>query len=219
MLISLLPHIAGHLAIKPSTPPTAPGGADQSSGISALAAALIGVAGSVVGGAVGGVFALLAVKQQSRRERESVRRERSHQAAMDIATAWTTLEEAYVARAAGANAPADLHQAFNAFSKTATTQSIAITDAEVRRWIQKTIQLAFSFTLYANEPSRLQQIVEALRQYGDAMREAIAAHYNDLPIPAFADPMHVPVPELLGASAVAHPWWKFWNKSKKNCRP
>ena len=162
---------------------------DNSSGdISGLTAALIGLGGSVIGGAVGGWFTLMAGKRQSRSEREAVRVERSRQAAMDIASAWPVLEEALLARASGKISADDLHTAFNTFSRTATMQSIPITNDKLRRRIRGHLELAFSSTLYADDPEQLSSKVGPLRANGGAISDSIDAYYNDKPLPAYSGP-------------------------------
>lgn len=183
----LLFHLAAHATPAATPSPTTP--ASNSAGnISGLESALLGVGGSVIGGVVGGWFALLAVAQQSRRDRTESRAERSRQAAMDIADAWPVLEEALLARAAGDAKASQLDQAYNLFARTATTQSIPISDAEVRRRIRNHIDLVFPLTDHNTAQATLVDKVESLRAHGDAMREAIAAHYNDEPLPEYTDP-------------------------------
>jgi hypothetical protein len=158
------------------------------SGISALTAALIGVAGSVLGSVAGGLFALWAANRQSRSERGAVRLERSQQAAMDIASAWPVLEEALLARASNKISADDLPQAFNTFSRTATMQSIPITNDDLRSRIRGHLALALSSTLYADDPQQLSPRVERLRTNGGAICDAIDAYYNDKPLPVYPGP-------------------------------
>lgn len=89
-------HLAAHATPTTRPSPTAP--TSSSAGdISGLESALIGVGGAIIGGALGGWFGLLAAGPQSKRERAESRKERSRQAAMDIADAWPVLEEALLA--------------------------------------------------------------------------------------------------------------------------
>ncbi len=107
---------------------------------------------------------------------------------MDIADAWPVLEEVLLARATGTATASQLDQAHNLFARTATTQSIPISDAELRRRIRNHIELVFPLTDHNAAQATLAEKVESLRDHGDAMREAIAAHYNDKPLPAYTDP-------------------------------
>jgi hypothetical protein len=50
------------------------------------------------------------------------------------------------------------------------------------------------------------------------MREAIDAHYNDAPLPAHADPLHVG-PEPPEPRVDARPKRRFWPRTKKQPTP
>jgi len=190
VLLHLVTHpspsaIASHIRSAVAPSPTAPPTTTSSGDVSGLMAALIGVGGSVVGGAVGGWLTMVAGRQQSRRDREDGRLERSKQAAVDIAAAWPVLEEALLDRAGG-KIPADgLHKAFNVFSTTATMQSIPITNDLLRKHIRGHVMSVLEATQYADAPERLSPRVEHLRQSGGEMCQAIDAHYRDKPLPPY----------------------------------
>jgi gas vesicle protein len=188
VIISLLLfHLAAHAVPAASANPTGPT-RNSAGDISGLESALIGVGGAIIGGAVGGWFALLAAGQQSKRERMESRKERSRQAAMEIADAWPVLEEVLLSRAAGTGTTSQLDQAYNQFARTATTRSIPISDLELRRRIRNHVDLAFLLTDHNTPQGVLAEKVASLRDHGDAMRQAIAAHYNDSLLPAYTDP-------------------------------
>jgi gas vesicle protein len=184
VITALFPHLAANVSPTAAATETAQPTTSSAGGISGFEAAVIGAVGSVIGGIVGGWFALLATTRQSRRERAEKRRERSRQAAMNIASAWPILEEVLLARAADDALASDLDRAYNTFATIATTQSLAIIDAEVRRLIREQVHLVFPLTNHNTERATLAAEMESLRSHGDAMREAIAAHYNDEPLPA-----------------------------------
>lgn len=148
-------------------------------------ATLIGVGGSVVGGAVGGWLTMLAGSQQSRRDREDGRLERSKQAAMDVAAAWPVLEEALMDRADGKISANALHKAFNVFSRTATMQSIPITNDLLRKHIRSHVMSVLAATRYVDDLEQLSLRVETLRNSGEKMCQAIDAHYHDKPLPLY----------------------------------
>jgi hypothetical protein len=180
--------VASH--ITPAARPNPTTHSSSSSGdISGLAAALIGAGAAIVGGLVSGWLTMLAGRQQSRGERQAERLERSKQAALDIASAWSVLEEALLDRSVGSVSAADLNKAFNTYSRTAGVQSIPIIDEELRRRIRGHLQLAFSSTLYADKPEQLATKIERLRNNGLAMSDSIEAYYNDKPLPPYSGPL------------------------------
>jgi hypothetical protein len=154
--------------------------------ISALAAALIGAGGSVVGGIVGGWLALVAVRSQWRRDRADARADRSHNAAMSIAEAVASMEEALVAWGAGQSSLAALRAAFNTFSRTAAVQSIAVTDSVVRQRVRRHVELlARVATLAETQPPAAAELIPTSRCHTDAVIDALTAHYNDAALPAY----------------------------------
>jgi gas vesicle protein len=186
----LLPHLLAHVSAGPTpvATPTRPPGADTSGGISGLETAVIGVIGSVIGGIVGGVFALRATASQSKREREEASRDRSRQAAMNIADALSVLEETLLDRSRETIDANGLDRAYNVFSRTVSTQSIPITDDELRRRIEAHRRLVFEATDSTHVgPAELAGRVDRPRAKGDAMSKAIEAHYRNIPLPADSD--------------------------------
>ena len=179
VITALFPHLAANVRPTAMATRTAQPTTSSAGGISGFEAAVIGAVGSVIGGIVGGCLALLATARQSRRERAERRKEGSRQAAMDIAAAWPILEEVLLARAADDATASDLDRAYNTFARIATTQSIPIIDAEVRRLIRNQVDLVFPLTNHNTARATLTAEMESLRSHGDAMREAIAAHYNE----------------------------------------
>lgn len=154
--------------------------------ISALAAALIGVGGSLVGGIVGGWFALLAARGQAKRDRETARVERSHQAAMSIAESLASMEEALVAWAADQSDLTSLRAAFNAFSRSAAVQSIALTDSALRQRVRRHVELlARIATIAERTPANAAALVPTARRHADALIESLDAHYNDATLPSY----------------------------------
>jgi hypothetical protein len=174
---------AGHLtrAARPSR--TAHSTSNSSGDLTGFAAALAGAGAAIVGAFVGGWLTMLAGRQQSRNERKADRLERSKQAALDIASAWPVLEEALLDRSVGKVSAEDLNKAFNAYSRTAGVQSIPIVGEELRRRIRGHLQLAFSSTLYVDNPEQLATKVQRLRSSRVAMSDSIEAYYNDKPLP------------------------------------
>jgi hypothetical protein len=196
----LLVHLATHqsasaaashirLSGTPSPSQTSQPATSSSGDISALESAIIGIIAAILGGIVGGGFTMWAGIRESRSEREATRLDRSKQAAMDIAAAWPVLEEALLNRAHGKISADDFHKAFNTFSRTATMQSIPIVDEGLRRRVRGHRELAFSSTLYADDPGQLTAKVERLRTNGGAISDSIDAHYHDKPLPDYSGPL------------------------------
>jgi hypothetical protein len=151
-----------------------------------LAAALIGAGGSLVGGIVGGWFALLASRGQAKRDRETGRVERSHQAAMSIAESLASMEEALVAWSADQSDLASLRAAFNAFSRSAAVQSIALTDSALRQRVRRHVELLARIAAFAEgTPDNAALLMPTARRHADAVIEALDAHYNDAALPSY----------------------------------
>lgn len=115
---------------------------------SALEAALIGDGGSVVGGIVGGWFAIVAVRSQWKRDRASIRADRSHQAALSIAESMASVDDTLVALSKGLASPASgrvslqpLQAAVNTFIRTDAVQSMALTDEALRERVRTHTEL------------------------------------------------------------------------------
>ncbi len=154
--------------------------------ISALAAALIGAGGSVVGGIVVGWFTVMAARAQWKRDRADTRAERSRQAAMSIAESVASMEETLVAWSAGQSDLVALRSAFNAFSRTAAVQSIALTESTLRQRVRRHVELlARVATLAETAPGSVGALVPAARRHADAVIEALDAHYNDAALPSY----------------------------------
>jgi hypothetical protein len=151
-----------------------------------LAAALIGAGGSLVGGVAGGWFAILAARGQWRRDRADARAERSHQAAMSIAEAVASTEVALVAWSARESTLVALRAAFNAFSTTATVQSIAVTDSAVRQRVRRHVELLVRVAILAETaPGTADALIPTARRHAGAVIEALQAHYNDAALPSY----------------------------------
>lgn len=151
-----------------------------------MAAALIGVGGSVVGAAIGGWFAIMATRGQWKRDRADARGERSRQAAMSIAESVASLEEALVTWSAGQSDLVALRAAFNAFSRTAAVQSIALTGSTLRERVRRHIELvARVATIAETNPTGAAALVPTARRHADAVIEALDAHYNDAALPSY----------------------------------
>jgi len=153
---------------------------------SVLEAALIGGGGSVVGGLVGGWFALLAVRNQWRRDRAEARADRSRQAALSIADAIPAMEVALVAWAAGQSKLVELRGAFNAFSGTAAVQSIALTDSALRQRVRRHVELLVRVAALAeSSPAVAAALIPTARRHADVVIESLDAHYNDAALPSY----------------------------------
>ena len=145
---------------------------------------MIGAGGSVVGGIVGGWFAIMAVRGQWKRDRADARAERSHQAAMSIAESVASMEEALVAWAAGESSLVALRAAFNAFSRTAAVQSIALSDSALRQRVRRHVELlARVATIAESTPANAAALVPTARRHASAVIEAVDAHCNDAALP------------------------------------
>jgi hypothetical protein len=156
---------------------------------------------------------MLAGSQQSRRDREDGRLERSKQAAIDIAAAWPVLEEALLGRADNKISADGLHEAFNAFSRTATIQSIPITNDLLRKHIRSHVTSVLAATRYADDLEQLSLRVEPLRQSGDKMCQAIDAHYHDKPLPPYGG---ITEAQLAAAEAETRHRALFWRRKKSS---
>lgn len=156
-----------------------------------LEATLIGAGGSVVGGIVGGWFALVAARNQWKRDRADSREDRSHLAAMSIAESMASLDEALVAWTAQQMQSdlAGLRAAFNAFSKTAAVQSMALTDAALRQRVRAHVELlARVATLAEKSAAGGVALAEPARRHTEAVIGAFDAHCNGAASPPYQPP-------------------------------
>lgn len=164
-------------------------------GLDWLFAAVIGVGGSVLGGLVGGWFALRAGAAQWQRDREASRTDRSHQAALTIASEIAGLEAAIETWGARQEDVDALVGAFNTFSLATTVQSIGLVDDELRRRISNHILLTSNFSAIARAqgtmPSQsgnaetVSTLAETVRRHTEAVLEAIDAHVSGKPLPRY----------------------------------
>lgn len=149
---------------------------------------MIGAGGSVVGGAVVGWFTIVAARGQWKRDRDraDARLERSRQAAISIAESVASMEEALVAWSAGQSSVAALRAAFNAFSRTAAVQSIALTESTLRNRVRRHVELlARIATLSETAAGSVGGLVPTARRHADAVIEALDAHYNGAALPTY----------------------------------
>ncbi len=137
---------------------------------------------------MGGWFALSAGSRQSPRDIEQRRTDRSDQAAMLIAEASPALELAFLARVAEDRGKNELNQAVNAFTITASIQSMVITDPQVRERVRNHYLLSFELDELASRPRDLSLYVPALRHPAAAMVDALDAHVDNRPLPAYQAP-------------------------------
>jgi len=154
--------------------------------VSAFEAAMIGAIGSVVGGVVVGWFTIVAARGQWKRDRADARLDRSRQAAMSIAESIASMEEALVAWSAGQSSLEAMRAAFNAFSRTAAVQSLALTDSALRQRVRRHVELlARVATVAETAPPGARALVMTARRHADAVIEALEAHCNDAALPSY----------------------------------
>ena len=105
---------------------------------------------------------------------------------MSIAESVASMEEALVAWSACQNSLTALRSAFNAFSRTAAVQSIALTESTLRQRVRRHVELlARVATLAETAPGSVRALVPAARRHADAVIEALDAHYNDAALPSY----------------------------------
>lgn len=177
-------------------------------------AAVIGAGGSVVGGVVGGLFAVWVGRRQARQDRADARTARSHQAALSIAHEVGSLDEAIVAwnAAAGqasragtigvgnvqrsaaigqamteaARTVSEMRAVFNEFSRSATVQSIGLTDDDLRSRVRDHAELAGLLCLVAEMRGADGLLLsDIVRLHSRAVLDAINAHVNGRPLPSY----------------------------------
>jgi hypothetical protein len=147
---------------------------------------MIGAIGSVVGGIVVGWFTIMAARGQWKRDRADARLDRSRQAAMSIAESVASMEEALVSWSADQSSLAALRAAFNAFSRTAAVQSIALTEGTLSRRVRRHVELLARVAHVAQDaPAGAKALVETARRHADAVIEALEAHCNDAALPSY----------------------------------
>jgi hypothetical protein len=154
----------------------------------AVIAAAIGAGGSLIGGVVGGWFALRAGHKQWQRDREDPRTERSHQAAMAIAVAVASMEEAVVTWNAHPEDTDALRASFNIFSRTAAVQSIVLTDDALRQRVRIHTELAVRLAALAGKTDAAAALTATVRRHADALIGALDAHVNGNPLPPYQPP-------------------------------
>jgi hypothetical protein len=81
-----------------------------------------------------------------------------------------------------------MQKAFNAFSRIASTQSIAITDPLVRERVRNHERLALAYAQFGEDPQKLAEYASRLHFHGESMTAALEAHYTDAPLPPYQGP-------------------------------
>ena len=155
-------------------------------------AALIGAVGSIVGGAVGGWLAILAARRQWERDQATSRASRSHEAAMSIAGAVDSVQEALIDWLADPDDPAALRRAYNSSSRTVGMQSMALADPELRvrvKWFMD--QFAEIARLAVEDGVKARSRGELLDHDTRDLLRALEAHSNGQALP-----LYVPPPQL-----------------------
>jgi len=219
--------------------PLLSGGHHVAAGLStatvAVIAAVIGAGGSVVGGIVGG---LIAYWTTGISRTGTARTQRSHQSALGIAHGISTLHEAIGAWKAAALAhddlaasiPADnvqrgprlspasqearraceaMRAAFHEYSKSATAQSIALTDDDLRARLSSHTELARLLCRVAEQRGTAGPgLADTARPHGAAVLATINAHVNAKPLPVY-----VPLPSLDVSNAQKLLDWKPFPES------
>ena len=176
-----------------------------------LFAAAIGAGGSVLGGLVGGWFVLRAGAAQWQRDREASRADRSHQAALTIATEITGLEAAVETWGTRQEDVDALVAAFNAFSLSTTVQSMGLIDDELRRRINDHRLLTGKFAAIASAQGTIagqsgnvetmSALAETVRRNTEAVLEAIDSHVTGKPLPPYDPPVVGAGIELLASQS------------------
>ena len=78
------------------------------------------------------------------------------------------------------------YAAFNAFSITATVQSIAVTDGAVRQRVRRHVELLAQVAMLTESaPGGAAALIPAARRHASAVIEALEAHYNDAALPSY----------------------------------
>lgn len=155
---------------------------------SVLAAALIGAGGSLVGGLVGGWFALVAVRSQWNRERSAAKQDRSHQAAMSLFDWVGRTEEVLEAWSTDQGDVVALRTAFNAFSRTVTVQGTALTDDDLRKWVNDHVDLLLWIgEVAAQDPEASIALIKPAHRHADTVAAALEAHVRGDQVPRFQE--------------------------------
>ena len=105
---------------------------------------------------------------------------------MSIAESVASMEETLVAWSAGQSDLVALRAAFNAFSRTAAVQSIALTESTLRQRVRRhTELLARIATIAETNPTGAGALVPTARRHADAVIGALDAHYNEAALPSY----------------------------------
>jgi hypothetical protein len=105
---------------------------------------------------------------------------------VSIAESIASMEEALVAWSAGQSRLEALRAAFNAFSRTAAVQSIALTDSALRQRVRRHVELlARVATVAETAPVGASALVMTARRHADAVIEALEAHCVDAALPSY----------------------------------
>jgi hypothetical protein len=162
---------------------------------SALMAALVGALGSIVGGLVGGWLAIVASRRQRERDLAASRASRSHEAAMAIAGAVASMQEALVEWLEHPDGATELRRGYNTVSRTVGMQSMALTDPGLRPEVQWHMdQIAEIARLAAEDTAEAHDRAEVLNRGIRDLLDALDAHYNDQAFPLYVRPKLDAVP-------------------------
>lgn len=153
-------------------------------------AAVIGFGSAVIGGVVAGGFALLAGRQQGRRDTRRARLDRSHQAAQRLLAA-LVLVEGTVSEWRDRPNVEQLLSAINAFSVTVSSETAMLTDDDVAARTRAHLELAYWIALgAARTPGSSPPLVvlsETLRRHADVLSASLEAHIRSRPLPNYVD--------------------------------
>jgi hypothetical protein len=158
-----------------------------SADLSWLWAALIGVGGAVVGGIVGGWYVMRTNRQQSQRDREDVRTDRSRQAALAIASAIGELITAMVAWRIDCD-DQKLGASLVPFNLTAGIQNLALADDEVRARVVNDVYLAASIPSLPDDSESAKVIADAICRHSQEVIDALGKHVHGRQLPPYEAP-------------------------------
>jgi hypothetical protein len=153
-----------------------------------LFAGLLGAGGSVLGGAVGGWYALRGVHQQWKRDRQDFQMDRSHQAAIAIGQAVSTV--------AGAIDTWELHHdndalknAYHSFTDTVYFQNFLVEDREVRSRVFNHIGVIGAFVAEAmTSDGPTETTIRTMRRHTNEVIRTLYCHVDNEVLPAYQAP-------------------------------
>jgi hypothetical protein len=175
------------------------------------------VGGAVVGGIVGGSYVIYTGRQQSRRDREDARTDRSSQAALAIASAIGQLITAMVAWRIDRDNQ-KLWAALVPFNLTAGIQNLALADGEVRSRVVNDVYLAASISSLPDDSESIKVIADAICRHSQEVIDALGKHIHGQQLPPYEAPPLNDAEALmsgmrtkaeLGQVAIGAPQWWF----------